>query len=149
MIHVQIAHKRFSQGSHLHIKCELQLSFGVRVVHLKQAVNEFFEVDVATRVEIQHCEKALSNDSGQLTVLFERKKERRIKNKLRISIAFETLLFTHLLLSEMRLRRGSLAIFQTSGVLCQEARESLLAERVAKATYIEDGNFIDSFALGI
>lgn len=69
MMQQRLARSNPFEAWHLHIECEFQLGFSVRVVHFEQPVNEFFQIDVATRVEIQHCKEAFPNDSGQLTVL--------------------------------------------------------------------------------
>lgn len=46
------------------IEGELELSVGVRVVHLEEPVHEFFQINVPAGVQIQHGEEALANDSG-------------------------------------------------------------------------------------
>ena len=53
----------------LHIECELHFRVVVGVVDLEKAVDELFQIDVSTSVQVEHCEEALSNDSWELGVL--------------------------------------------------------------------------------
>lgn len=52
----------------LHIKRELDLGLKVAVVHLKEPMYEFSEVDVFILAQIEHCKKSFSNDTWEVGV---------------------------------------------------------------------------------
>ena len=54
---------------YLHVKGEFELCLCVGIVDLEQSMNELLQVNVAIRVEVEHGEEALANDTGQLSVL--------------------------------------------------------------------------------
>ena len=56
-------------SSDLHIKGKLHLGVVIRVVNLEEAMNKFFQVDVAASIQVKDSEEALTNDTWQLSVL--------------------------------------------------------------------------------
>ena len=63
----------FKPKKHLHVECKLEFCLSVRVVDLEEAVNKLSQVHIPARVQVKHSEKALTNDSRQLTVLIDTK----------------------------------------------------------------------------
>ena len=55
--------KNNSSEHDLHIEGKLHLRLVVGVVNLEKAVDELLEVDVATAVQVEHCEEAFSDDA--------------------------------------------------------------------------------------
>lgn len=53
----------------LHIKGKFEFGFSVWIINLEEAVNEFFQVHIATVVQVKHAEKAISNNTRQASVL--------------------------------------------------------------------------------
>ena len=50
-------------SSDLHIKGKLHLGVVIRVVNLEEAMNKFFQVDVAASIQVKDSEEALTNDT--------------------------------------------------------------------------------------
>ena len=53
----------------LHIESELNFRVNIWVVDLEEAMHEFLQINEAVTVQVQYCEKPLTNNSGELRVL--------------------------------------------------------------------------------
>ena len=71
MVESEVENRVSIKSWDLHVKSEFELCLGVWVVDLEETVNELFKIDVAAWVEIKHREEALTNDTWELTVLWE------------------------------------------------------------------------------
>ena len=55
---------------YLHIKGKLDLGISVWIVNFEEAVDELPQVNIPTRIQIEHREETIANDSWQLSVLY-------------------------------------------------------------------------------